>query len=71
MIGKVDPKAMRLVRESVTAVDGRQPCEDASLQLSNFHAHEDRETGEIVLHLSRFLAKPQWHGDAFVYRIRV
>ncbi len=69
VIGEVDQKSLKL-RRPVVVIDDLQPNEDPSLQLSNFALHEDRETGEIVLHLSRFITQ-DWHGDAFVYRIEV
>jgi hypothetical protein len=43
------------------------------MTLSNFHAHEDRVTGEIVLHLSRWRTRgpEDWTADALQYRIAV
>ena len=40
------------------------------MTLSNFFAHEDRQTGEIVLHMSRWFLD-DWIGDAHIYRIQV
>jgi hypothetical protein len=70
VIGEVDPHNYLLRRETVTLIDDRQPGESEQMMLSNFSAHEDRATGEIVLHMSRWLA-PDWIGDAYVYRIGV
>lgn len=70
VIGQVDPESKGLIRDSVTVIDDRQADEDDSLQLSNFHACEDRETGEIILHLTRFMVH-DWSGDAMVHRLAV
>jgi hypothetical protein len=70
VIGEVDPRSFLLRRETVTVIDDRQPGESEQMMLSNFSAHEDRATGEIVLHMSRWMA-PDWIGDAYVYRIGV
>jgi hypothetical protein len=40
------------------------------MTLSNFFAHEDRESGAILLHMSRWF-QDEWHGDAYLYRIEV
>jgi len=68
VIGRVDPVSLKLIRKSMTVVDDLQPGEDPSLQLSNFYARENRETGEIELHLSRFFTQ-EWFGDALLVRI--
>jgi hypothetical protein len=69
-IGEVDSRSGLLVRESLRVVDDRQPGEDERLTLSNFCAREDRETREIVVHMTRLVAAPgNWSGDAFAYRI--
>ncbi len=71
-IGEVDQATGLLKKESLRKVDDRQPGEDESLMLSNFYAREDRQTREIVLHLSRlFPLTTGWTGDAFDYRIGV
>ena len=43
-------------------IDTKGPGDQASLQLSNFMAHEDRASGEIVLEMSRFMPFPQLAG---------
>ncbi|MCC6424134.1 MAG: exo-alpha-sialidase [Phycisphaerales bacterium] len=70
IIAEVDPDSLQLKKETIWVVDDRTSDEDPSLTLSNFMAHEDRQTGEIILHMSRFFPN-QWFGDAFEYRIRV
>jgi hypothetical protein len=51
-------------------VDDRQPGDDERMTLSNFAAREDRESREIVVHMTRLFAfQNGWMGDAFAYRI--
>jgi len=71
VIGRVDPLTLSLVRESVFVVDDKTRDENPALTLSNFFAHEDRETGQILLHMSRLFMIDKWRGDAFLYRIEV
>ena len=68
-IGQVDPTSLLLVKDTVAAIDTRQPGEDADLQLSNFLAYEDRESHDIVVHVTRFFHTKGWRGDAYVFRI--
>ena len=49
-----------LIESSVITMDTRGPDDPEGLQLSNFHAFEDRETGDIVLPMQRW--KP---GDVY------
>jgi hypothetical protein len=70
VIGRVDPASLSLIRESVAVIDDRQPGEPERMTLSNFFAHEDRERGAILLHMSRWF-QDEWHGDAYLYRIEV
>lgn len=69
--GRVDSASGLLVRESVVVIDDRQPGDDEGLMLSNFMAHEDRETGEILLHMSRISSKSGFTSPAYLYRIAV
>jgi len=78
VIGEVDRTNGLLIRNSVTPIDDRQPGESEHLTLSNFYVREDRESGELVLHLTRFFAHdftpgwPQnWTADAMLYRLAV
>jgi hypothetical protein len=41
------------------------------LTLSNFFAHEDRVTGEVLLHMSRLFMIEPWRGDSYLYRVQV
>jgi len=70
VMGRVDKTSLCLVRDSVVAIDNRQPDEPESMTLSNFHVHEDRQTGEVIVHMTRtFFDK--WMGTAYEYRITV
>jgi hypothetical protein len=76
VIGEVDGRSGLLHRETVTSIDDRGPGDGELLALSNFFAREDRETHEIVLHMSRQGAKStakkaDFSADAFLYRIKV
>jgi len=69
-IGEVDQTSLRLIRDSLFLVAERGP-NDPPTGLSNFLAHEDRETGEIVFYLPWFVeqAKDRWGADSWLYRI--
>lgn len=70
VIGRVDQESLQLMEASVTKIDDRGEGEDASLTLSNFMAHEDRKSGGVIVHMSRFVPAT-WTGDAYIYRIAV
>jgi len=77
VIGEVERTTGRLRRESVRVIDERQAGDSPLLALSNFSAREDRETGEIVVNLSRLFERSppeperDWTSDAWVYRAPV
>lgn len=77
VIGEVDVTSGMLRRETVRVIDERKEGDSPLLALSNFSAREDRETGEIVVNLSRLFERsppePQrdWTADAYLYRVRV
>lgn len=73
VIAQVDPETLLLQRDTVYVIEDRLPGDHADVQLSNFMVHEDRETGEIVLNLTRFLSQgiAAWDGDAYEYRLAV
>lgn len=71
VVGEIDPRSMLLVKDTVSEIDTRQPGEDADLQLSNFIAYEDRENGDVVLHVTRFFHSRGWRGNAYIYRIEL
>lgn len=69
VIGEVDPESMMLIRENVVELDSRQPGE-GTVYLSNFMVHEDRETQELILHMTRFFPET-WEGKPYIYRIQI
>lgn len=76
VLGEVDRDSGLLVRDSISIVDDRRPGESEHLTLSNFLVREDRETGQLLLHLSRLFAhddrhsgKPDFTADAMLVRI--
>ena len=75
---EVDRENGLVIRDSVSVVDDRKPGESEYLTLSNFLVREDRENGDLLLHMSRLFAqdfrkggKIDWTADALLYRIRV
>jgi len=68
VIGEVAPESGKLIRESIVCIDNRQHDEPEDLTLSNFMAEEDRDTGEIILYMSR-LFLGTWTANAYIYRI--
>jgi hypothetical protein len=76
VIGEIDERSGRLERESVSIIDTRREGESPHLTLSNFYAREDRETGGIVLHMTRLFAHDfrvggsiEWTADSMLYQI--
>ena len=78
IIGEVNRHNGLLIRDTVAVIDDRGKDESPYLTLSNFYAREDRETGHIVLHMSRLFAQDfrvngniDWTADSLVYHIEV
>ena len=72
VIGEVDLQSGKLRKDSLRIVDDKKPAEDPILSLSNFFAREDRQTREIVIHMSRWFPYTNgWEGDAYLYRVPV
>jgi len=73
VIGQVDFKTGLLMERTVVTVDEPKNGDHPRMMLSNFMAHEDRETKEILLHMSRTFAKGpgNWTSPAYLYRIAV
>lgn len=70
VMGRVDPRTLLLERGTVTVVDTRREGEWEGMTLSNFHAHEDRVTREVLVHVSRFQTqKGLWTADASLFRV--
>ena len=71
-VAEVDLQSGQLKRDTIMVVDDRQAEDDELLTLSNFFAREDRETRQILVHMTRLFAfKEGWIGDAQLYRISV
>ena len=54
VVGEVERKTLRLVKQSMLELDTRKPGE-GQVDLSHFRAQEDRETKEIILTVPRAL----------------
>ncbi|NLO32253.1 MAG: exo-alpha-sialidase [Candidatus Hydrogenedentes bacterium] len=54
VLGEIDPESMMLIEDSVFPIDTKEDTDVEGLQLSNFYAFEDRETGDIVLPMQRW-----------------
>ena len=70
VIAEVDKATGLLKQATLRQIDTRQPGEHEILTLSNFYAHEDRVTHEIVLYMTRLFAHNDgWEGDGMKYRV--
>lgn len=72
VLGEVDRSTGLLIRDSVLIVDDRRDGEHELLTLSNFYTRQDRETGDLLLHMPRFFAADPDSGfsaDLLVQRI--
>jgi hypothetical protein len=67
-----DPVAIR--RDTITVIDQQRPGEPPEVQHSNFRFYQDRETGDLVLFLTRYgeRSAEQWMlADYYRYRIAI
>ncbi len=78
VIGEVDLKSGQLIRDTVVAIDNRKADESPHLTLSNFYVREERESGHLLLHMTRLFARDfrtdgstDWTADSLLYRIEV
>jgi hypothetical protein len=78
VIAEVDAASGLVMTDTWSVIDTRGESDAATLQLTCFHAREDRETGDIILNLPRlFSREPQpgrshnYHSDLWQYRIDV
>lgn len=71
VIGEVDPESCLLRMKSTEIIQSREPGQPREMSLSNFMAHEDRATGDIIVNMSPLFTRkyPDWTGDAYLYRI--
>jgi hypothetical protein len=73
-IVEVQEEPFAFKRETVEIIDQRGPEESPGCQLSNFRYYQDRETGDIVLYLTRFgeRSEKDWIlADYYKYRIEL
>lgn len=73
VIGEVSMDSGRLIEDTVTVIDDRQPDDGDFLTLSNFYAREDRESAGIKLHMMRCSigGSRGYQGDCMQYEIAV
>ena len=76
VVGRVNPDSLLLEKESVFTIDTRKEGDSDSLQLSNFCVYEDRPTGNLILHMTRWDGKPSGGVEAteasvHLYRIEI
>lgn len=62
VMAEVDTETGLVIRDSVTAIEDRAPGESERLTLSNFHALEDRDSGEVLVTLPRYFANVPMDG---------
>jgi hypothetical protein len=68
IIAEVDEKTLALKKETVTAIDTRQPGEGERLQLSNFWQIENTETLDLEIYLTRLNEVPDETFTANAYK---
>ncbi len=73
-ICEVQEEPFALKRSTLAVVDQRAPHENAQVQHSNFKFYQDRETGEVVLYLTRYGERGSDDGvwikaDLYQYRV--
>ncbi len=70
VMGRVCPQTLLLQRNTLIEIDTRREGEWEGMTLSNFHAHQDRETRDVLVHASRFrTVSDEWTADALLYRV--
>ena len=74
VIAEVQEEPFALKRETITIIDQRGPNDSSRVQFSNFRYYQDRQTGDVVLFLSRYgeRSAENWKlADYYRYRIEV
>ena len=74
VVAEVDEERFAIVRSSVAVIDEQAPGEPETVQHSNFRFYQDRQSGELVLFLTRFGerdAKEWKRADYYRYRVRL
>jgi hypothetical protein len=71
-MAEVDEDKIGVRRDSVVVIDDRRQTNSSLVQLSNFKVHQDRETGEFVLEMTRYQEKgEELTSPAYEYRIDI
>jgi hypothetical protein len=71
---EVQEEPFALKRDTIFMVDRRGPNDSARVQLSNFRFYQDRQTGELVIFLTRYgeRSAEQWMlADYYRYRVQM
>jgi hypothetical protein len=74
VIVEVQEEPFALKRETIFAVDERNFNDSPRVQMSNFRFYQDRETGDVVIFLTRYgeQSAEQWQlADYYRYRVRM
>jgi len=80
VLGEVDRQTMCLKQGTLCTLDTRGPEDAERMQISNFFANEDRQTGEICVYAAPLFRKPtklagksalDWTADLWLYRVAV
>lgn len=69
---EVDPASLMLIKDSVFVVEDFDPAGPPGQHFSNFAIHEDRLSGELIMHMTPFYENDGVpSGDACIYRLEI
>lgn len=74
LIAEVQEDPFALKRDTITIIDRQAPGEPPEVQHSNFRFYQDRETGDVVVFLTRYgeRSKDKWMlADYYRYRVAI
>ena len=74
VVVEVQESPVALKRDTITVIDRRAPHEPEELQLSNFRFYEDRETGDLVVFVTRYAesgAEDWMRANYYRYRVEL
>ena len=74
IIAEVQEEPFALKRETLFAVDQRSYNDSPGVQMSNFRFYQDRETGDVVIFLTRYgeQSEKEWMlADYYRYRVEM
>jgi hypothetical protein len=74
VLAEVSESPFALKSETLCVIDERHPDDSEKLQLSNFRYHQDRQSGELCIRLSRLgeRSAKQWKdADFYEYRVKL